>query len=310
MANPANKLSHAGHNERALAETLVEQCNLSTQAQQDIFATMQNEGLGFAEAAQWLGLVNADQVEDALVRIAKRADKEAPSLVETALNKLSRHRTAAITEGIQLSPGKELLLAHDSDHPRSEQLRALRTELLLLDGADGRSKTFATISPGSGEGRSQLAAELAIAFSQLGRRTLLIDADLRKPRQHQLFNSENQYGLSQALLSLDSIILSPVATLPYLAVLTSGALPTNPLELLSDGRLARLMDTISGTFDFIIMDTPPISKFADGLAVATIAGRVLLTSRAMHTTFSDVRDLQRRLGTTRAQVMGAVLGHF
>lgn len=310
MGNVAENVALSGISERELAEALSDHCQLSMETKQQIVAAMQESGSTFIEAALALKLITEADIEDALAWHTKRSSKTRTSFVETAINKISRVRSPVVIEGTQVTPGPQLLLAHDPDHPRSEQLRALRTELLLLDGAAGQSRTLATISPSSGEGRSQLAAELSIAFSQLGRRTLLIDADLRKPKQHVLFNSENLYGLSQALITGEPAILNSVKDLPYLALLTSGPLPSNPLELLSDGRLARLVTNVANTFDFIILDTPPISKFADGLAVATIAGRVLLTGRAMHTTYKDTRNLLRRLGTTRAQVMGAVINHF
>jgi receptor protein-tyrosine kinase len=95
--------------------------------------------------------------------------------------------------------GPSLILVHDPDNTYSEQIRALRTELLLLNGASRSGNMMVILSPCQGEGRTQLCAELAIAFSQLGQRTLLVDADLRRPRVHALFDSDNTSGLGQAL---------------------------------------------------------------------------------------------------------------
>jgi protein-tyrosine kinase len=296
--------------QRALAAILVDECHMPVEAQQEILVIMRRDGLSFTEAALARGLVTQAEIESATVKASEAASYENSSVVQKAINRVARSRHQAFIEGEKLQASSELFLAHNPDHPRSEQLRALRTELLIQDITAGRSKRIATISPSNGEGRSHLSAELAVAFSQLGRPALLIDADLRNPKQHVLFNSENRYGLSQALVDLEAPILNTVEGLPFLAVLTSGHLTGNPLELLSGGRLTRLMDTLSATFDFIIVDTPPISQYADGIAVATVAGSVIITSRAAHTTFKDMRDLLKRLGPTRAQIMGTVLSHF
>ncbi len=94
-----------------------------------------------------------------------------------------------------------------------------------------------------GEGRSQLCGELAISFAQLGRRTLLVDADMRRPHQHVLFGASNQYGLSKAITTREAPYYNPVAGLTHMHLLTAGPVPPNPLELLSDGRFSDLFTT-------------------------------------------------------------------
>jgi receptor protein-tyrosine kinase len=166
------------------------------------------------------------------------------------------------------------------------------------------------LSACASEGRSQLAAELAISFSQLGRRALLVDADMRNPSQHKLFGSANRSGLSEAISTNQKPIFHRVRGLPQLSLLTSGSIPSNPLELLSDGRFERLLTDWRRTFEFVILDTPPVQSFADGIAAATLARRVLVVSRAQHTSFNDTRALLRRLATTQSQILGAVINHF
>jgi protein-tyrosine kinase len=166
------------------------------------------------------------------------------------------------------------------------------------------------VSPGAGEGRSQLSAELAIAFAQLGRRTLLVDADLRNPQLHSLFGAMNEHGLSRTISSFEKPIYHPVAGLPQMHLLTAGPPPPNPLELLSDGRFEKLVTEWRNGYEFLVFDTPPVSKFADGLAVATLAGRVLILSRAQHTSYASTTSLLRRLATTQSRILGAVLNHF
>jgi protein-tyrosine kinase len=207
-------------------------------------------------------------------------------------------------------PAECLVPAHSPYHPRSEHLRMLRTELLLRHEASEDADVVAVLSPSAGEGRSQLAAELAIAFSQLGRPTLLVDADLRRPRQHLLFNADNSLGLGQAIAREQVPRYQSVKGLPSLFLLTAGPPPHNPLELLSDRCFEMMVADWRKHFRFVVIDTPPVDRYADGLAVATIVGRVLALSRARHTRYSDTRDMLRRLGATQARILGAVINHF
>jgi receptor protein-tyrosine kinase len=149
-----------------------------------------------------------------------------------------------------------------------------------------------------------------MSFAQLGQPTLLVDADLRRPRQHVLFNADNQQGLTQAIGRGDSPYLHPVDGLPCLNLLTSGPTPPNPLELLSDSRFERLIDDWHRSYEFIVFDTPPLEVYTDGLAIATLVGRVLLLGRAAHTSHKSIGEAMRRLTSTQAQVVGAVLSHF
>lgn len=207
-------------------------------------------------------------------------------------------------------PVAQLVLAHSPYHPRSEQIRMLRTELLLRHEEDDGANVVAVLSPGTREGRSQLAAELAIAFAQLGQPTLLVDADLRRPQQHVLFNLDNSHGLSDALAQDEAPRFHDVTGLPALYVLAAGPPPHNPLELLSSRSFEVMASYWRSHFRFVVIDTPPVSQYADGLAVATIIGRILSLSRARHTRYRDTRDMMRRLAATQSRILGAVINHF
>ena len=210
----------------------------------------------------------------------------------------------------QVRPNPRFFLAHDSKSDRAEQIRALRTDLLLGFEEAGQTGVIALTSPGSGEGRTQLAAELAIAFAQLGRSTLLVDADLRRPQLHLLFNAHNGPGLAQAIERGISPHLFAVAGFAQLYLLTAGATPANPAELLSHERFAFMVADWRRTFDFVIIDTAPMALYADGLVVASLAGKVLQVSRAHHTAYKEMQEMVRRLTASRLPVVGAVLGHF
>ena len=209
-----------------------------------------------------------------------------------------------------VQPDQSLIMAHDPYDPRCEKVRALRTELLLRRESTDRADIVALVSPSAGEGRSLLAAELALAFAQTGRPTLLVDADLRRPQQHLLFGTDNRIGLSQAIKFGVKPQFHTVNGVPRMSLLTAGPVPSNPLELLSSGSFASMIEDWRDNFEFVVIDTAPVMHFSDGLVIASLVGRVLALSRAQHTRHQDMQDMLRRLVTTRAQVLGAVISHF
>jgi receptor protein-tyrosine kinase len=294
-------------NDKAMAEALVSLRGLSTESLERIVITMRSEHLSFGDAAVQLGLATPKDLEEAA---AWAGGREGPSLMETAIRRAQGGTNLTVRRGDTLQAGPQLLLLHEPDSERSERIRALRTELMLLVEDVRRGNVCALLSPGPAEGRSQLCAELAIAFAQLGRRTLLVDADMRHPRQHILFGADNQWGLAQALALGESPYLYSVQGVTELSVLTSGVVPPNPLELVSNRRFERLMDDWRRSYDFVLIDTPPVSQFADALAIATAARRVLVVSRTESTSFVGMKELMRRLAPTQARVLGAVLNRF
>lgn len=297
-----------------LRAALIADLSLSDPAVEKIGEVMKSMGTSFTDAAERLGFLRPDEIEASLRRIYAARERtqarEDIGLIGNAIRRISADRRVVLRQGEPVIPGAKLIIAHDHDNPRSERLRALRTELLLLHEQIRGANMVAVVSPGSGEGRSQLCAELAISFAQLGRRTLLVDADLRKPEQHLLFGSANLEGLSQAIARNDRPYLHPVAELPFMHLLTAGVVPPNPLELLSDGRFSKLLAEWRNSYEFVVLDTPPVDLCADGLAVATVAARVLVLSRAQHTKFKSTRSLLRRLATTQSKLLGAVINNF
>jgi receptor protein-tyrosine kinase len=296
--------------ESDLHGALLARFRLSSEAANAVYELMYSGSMSFTEAAMRLGLVTQEQVDDALAWAQRKSRSESVGLVETAMRRIAADRQVVPHQGEKVKPGPLLILAHDADNSRSEKIRALRTELLLLSDNTNGANTIALLSACPSEGRSQLAAELAISFSQLGRRTLLVDTDLRQPKQQSLFGSTNRTGLAEAIAHNQKPLFHPVEGLPQLSLLTSGTIPPNPLELLSDGRFAKLLQDWRKSFEFVILDTPPVRSYADGLAIATLAGKVLVISRGQRTSFKDTRELLRRLATTQSQILGAVINYF
>jgi protein-tyrosine kinase len=269
-------------------------------------------GLGFAAAAIQLGLITANELADA-TEAARQLPPKAPDghgIVEGALHRMSLNRGLPVKYVGTVKPGPSLILVRDPDNAYSEQIRALRTELLLLNGASRSGNLIVILSPCQGEGRTQLCAELAIAFSQLGQRTLLVDADLRRPRVHALFESDNTFGLGQALASGGVPQLLGVEKLPHLSVLIAGPSVPNPLELLTNGHFQRQMSDWRKKYSMVIIDTPPITEYADGLAIASFADQVLIVGRAGSTPHKNMKEMLRRMAGTQSRIVGAVISSF
>jgi receptor protein-tyrosine kinase len=271
---------------------------------------MRSMGVGFGDAAIQLGLITANELADA-TEMARQLPPKAPAgIVEGAIHRMSFNRSLPVKYVGTVKPGPSLILIRDPDNAYSEQIRALRTELLLLNGPSRSGNLIGILSPCQGEGRTQLCAELAIAFSQLGQRTLLVDADLRRPRVHALFESDNTVGLGPALASGGVPQLMGVEKLPHLSVLIAGLSVPNPLELLTNGHFQRQMSDWRKKYNTIIIDTPPITEFADGLAIASFADQVVIVGRSGSTPHKNMKEMLRRMGGTQSRIVGAVINSF
>jgi protein-tyrosine kinase len=292
-----------------LADALIAHCNLSGPDIDRITETMRALRESFCEAAVQLKLATREDINDVLHHVSDQSHDSQPGVIESAIRGAQGGTALTVRQGVARL-NSELIHARDVDDVRSEKIRALRTELMLLNDSGQRGNILALVSPGRGEGRSLLCAELAIAFAQLGRRTLLIDADLRHPRQHVLFTAENQWGLAQALDLGESPYLHAVDGLPELAVLVSGTIPPNPLELVSHRRFERLITDLRRQFDFIVIDTPAVSQYSDALQIAALAQRVLALSRAESTSLQSMKEMLRRLAATQSKIVGAVISRF
>jgi protein-tyrosine kinase len=177
-----------------------------------------------------------------------------------------------------------------------------------FDDVSARS-ALAIVGAGRGEGRSRLAANLAVTFSQAGERTLLIDADLRRPRQHALFGVPNRAGLSTMLaLRANGESIHRVAGLPHLSLLPAGAVPPNPQELLTRPVFAELLAQLAGHYDVILLDSPPTSEAADAEILALRAGAALMVVRKNASRAAQVQAFAD--GIAKQTIVGAVLNDF
>jgi receptor protein-tyrosine kinase len=204
----------------------------------------------------------------------------------------------------------ELVAAYAPFGEEAEALRALRAQLMRRWFDDGAARSaLAVISAGRGEGRSRLAANLAVTFSQAGERTMLIDADMRRPRQHALFGVPNGMGLSTMLaLRADGESIQRIAGLPDLSVLPAGPVPPNPQELLTRRVFAELLARLAEHYDVILLDSPPAAEAADAEILALRAGAALVVVRKNASRAAQVQALSE--GIAKPTIVGAVLNDF
>lgn len=207
-----------------------------------------------------------------------------------------------------------LVTVYDPPGEQAEIFRSIRSQLLIR-WLGPMQKTLAIVSPDRNEGRSYVAANLAVVFSQMGRSTLLIDADLRAPKQHIIFDFTCRIGLSTMLtgrIRREDLerISNPIPYFRNLSVLGGGAVPPNSVELLSIGTFPLMLEELKKYFDVIIIDTPPAKHHSDLLPIASAAGSALMVVRRHYTKLADVKNLESTLKETDVNVAGSVLNQF
>jgi succinoglycan biosynthesis transport protein ExoP len=190
----------------------------------------------------------------------------------------------------------------------AESFRALRTSLLFSSADDGRGRSIVITSAAPSEGKSVVAANLSVALAQAGTRVLLVDADMRKPRVHTVFELSQQPGLSNVLVgeakAADAVRKTRVAGL---WVMTAGICPPNPAELLASTRFKELRASLTQHFDWIIIDTPPVMAVTDASVAAHGATGVVFVVGSQSTDRHAARRAVDQLRSTRATVIGGVL---
>lgn len=191
----------------------------------------------------------------------------------------------------------------------AEAYRTLRTNLLYA-AVDDPPKVVALTSTGPREGKSTTCANLAVALAQAGKRTLLLDCDLRRPVIHKIFGLLNTRGLVN-ILTGERNLSEVQQELPtsLLWVVTSGTLPPNPAELLGSRRFAEFLHQARQDFDYVLLDTPPLGAVSDPIILATQSDGTLLILDAQRTRKSAVRRSVRALKAVGANVIGTVMNN-
>jgi capsular exopolysaccharide synthesis family protein len=198
----------------------------------------------------------------------------------------------------------------DARSPFAESYRSVRTALQFAT-EHGLPSSLLITSAGPSEGKSTTAHELARNIAQLGKRVLLIDADLRNPSMHRTTGLENALGLSNVLSGAAGVAdVLQRSTDGKFAVITSGPLPPNPPELLAGERLARMLSELRTQYDLVILDGPPVLGLADAPLLSHVAEATVLVAAAEQTRRDALRGALRRLRSAQGRVLGALLTRF
>jgi len=197
----------------------------------------------------------------------------------------------------------------------SESFRAALTSILMMGSNGSRPRVLVLSSPAPQEGKTTVCTNLGISLAAVHRRVLLIDADLRRPRLHQIFDLDNDHGLSQILASPDPIdgpLNAAVLQthIPNLSVITSGSTDDADPSLLYSGRLPELIAAARAEYDMVLIDTPPMLAMADARIIARHADGVVLVARTGHTTRDALEQAAARLAEDGARVLGAILNDW
>jgi succinoglycan biosynthesis transport protein ExoP len=206
----------------------------------------------------------------------------------------------------------ELLMNVDSRSPLAEAYRHLRTSV-LLSTAGRAPKSLLVTSSLPGEGKTTTAVNTALSLAQTGASVVIIDADMRRPRLQSIFDMQGHEGLS-SILSSDTSEADMLLTVREdeesgLSVLTSGPIPPNPAELLGSDQMRRLIATLQANYTHVVIDSPPVSSFTDGVLISTMVDGVLLVVHGGKSSRHIVRRSKQLLNDVGAKIFGVVLNN-
>ena len=189
--------------------------------------------------------------------------------------------------------------------PINEAYQMLQANLKFLS-SDKELKAIVVTSSVPREGKSEVSANLATAMVQVGRRVLLVDADMRHPSQHHIWELTNSVGLSNILVGEAELNAALREVMPGLDVLTAGVIPPNPVALLDSKRMASLIETFSKNYDFVIVDTPPLAGIADAPILGKMADGILLVVRPRVVDSANAKAAKEFLARSGQNVLGLV----
>lgn len=274
--------------DRSIGELICEARSLSSADVQLILSHQRKHGMRFGETAVALKLATAEDVHRALAR------------------QFDYDYTPADSRG---TTNPELIAALHPFSDEAELFRELRSQLVAGGlGQPSPQRALAVCSMDIGDGKSYVAANTAVALSQLGKRTLLIDADMRTPRQQVLFDLPQAYGLSNILSGrAEKNAVHQIKNLPNLFVMPVGAVPPNPLELLQREAFPMLLQDMLSTFDYVLIDTPAAAHGADSRVIAAAAGASIVIVRDGVTRQRELQEFLEKLQRNPIDLLGTVV---
>lgn len=274
----------------AIGEIMSRANQLTAEQVEQILEHQKKTGLRFGEAA--IALRHASD-DDVLFALAQQFHYPYAPVDKRALN-------------------PELVTAAEPFSRQAEAFRAIRGQLLTrVFTGEKPARALAVISPNPGDGKTFFAANLAVVLSQLGGRTLLIDADLRGPRQHDVFGIPNSQGLSGLLSGrAPRNVICAIPHLPSLFLIPGGAVPPNPTELIERPAFSVLIRELTGKFDYVVIDTPAAWHGVDGVAVAQKCGAALCIARQGKSKLADLQDLVATLSSGTVTMAGVIMNEY
>jgi len=273
--------------ERSIGDIIRQTNNLAPDQVEQVLAYQRQHNVKFGEAAVALGL-------------AKRED------VLWALAQQFHYPYSASPAG---KVSSELVVSSHPFGEPAEVFRDLRSQIITnLYSDETQRKALAVVSPEAGDGKSYFVANIAVAFSQLGARTLLVDADMRTPRQHEIFGIQNNHGLSTILSGRsEPNVIRPVSELPSLYLMPVGVIPPNPTELVQRPAFGLLINELMLKFDYVVVDTPAASHGSDARVIAGACGAAVVVGRKGSTRMEGMQRLIATIQKTSAKVAGVIM---
>ena len=206
---------------------------------------------------------------------------------------------------------KRQLITHtEPKSPISEQYRTIRTNL-SYSSVDKKMQVILITSADPSAGKSTTAANIAVAYSQSGNRTLLIDGDMRKPTVHHTFELPNQQGLSNAIVNDEMSVYSMIheSMIPSLYVLTAGPVPPNPSELIASQKMEHMIEELRTEFDTIIIDTPPVLAVTDATVFSNYTDGTLMVINAQDNNRNSINKAKNNLEKANANILGIIMNN-
>ncbi|SOC44849.1 CpsD/CapB family tyrosine-protein kinase [Salinicoccus kekensis] len=204
---------------------------------------------------------------------------------------------------------RELIVEKQPKSPISEQFRTIRTNI-MYSSVDTEIKTVLFTSASPGAGKSTMAANVAVAYAQSGKRTLLIDADLRRPTTHYTFEATNQRGLSTVIINdMPAADVVKETNIENLEIMTSGPIPPNPSELLASRKTSLLLKTFAMDYDIVLIDTPPLLAVTDAQVLSKIVDGVILVTNVEANNRGHLQDAKALLEKADANILGVVMNN-
>ena len=205
---------------------------------------------------------------------------------------------------------KAIISYNDPKSVISEQYRAIRTNI-EYSNVDQNTKTILVTSSDKNEGKTTTVANLAVSFANLNKKVLLIDCDLRNASIHKMFKINNIYGLTDILAkdrAVDKCIQK--TELENLYVLTAGAIPPNPAEILSSEKMKNLIEDLKNIYDYIFIDTPPIGLVTDAGVLSSFTDGVVLVVKSESVEKKYLEETKKKLDAVDARILGAILNSY